>query len=96
MAFGDLLKTAGDLLDSAKNLAADKLEDLKEVAEAKADELGLDDLKDRAMDKLGDLKDFAEEKTGVDLDSIGDKIGGLKDAAEAKIGDLMGGNKAES
>ena len=81
MAFGldDLMKKAGDMLEQAKEVVADKIEDLSEAAEAKVTEIAGSDMLAQAKAKFEDVKDAVE-----------DKVEAAKDMVEAKMKDLTG------
>ena len=81
MAFGldDLMKKAGDMLEQAKDVVADKIEDLSEAAEQKMTEMGGSEMLAQAKAKFEDAKDF-----------VGDKVDAAKDMVEAKVKDLTG------
>ncbi len=85
MAFGldDLIKKAGDMLEQAKDVVADKIEDISEAAEQKMTEMGGSDMLAQAKAKFEDAKDYVE-----------DKVDAAKDMVEAKVKDLTGDDKA--
>lgn len=90
MAFGDLLKGAGDMLNKVK----DSIEEATGV--------DLDGMVDSVTDKLGDAKDFVADKVGDVADAVShpgdllekakDMVGDAKDAVADKISDLTGGS----
>lgn len=84
MAFGldDLMKKAGDMLEQAKDVVADKIEDLSEAAEQKMTEMGGSDMLAQAKAKFEDAKDYVE-----------DKVDAAKDMVEAKVKDFTGGDE---
>jgi hypothetical protein len=108
MAFGldDLLKKAGDMLEQAKDVVADKLEDLSQAAEEKVAELGNSDIVTQAKAKFEEVKDAAGDKmdelTNSDMlaqakakfnevsDTVGHHVDTAKDMVADKIKDLTG------
>lgn len=107
MAFGDLLKGAGDMLNKVKDTIEEATGvDLDGMVDSVTDKLG--DAKDFVADKvgdvadsLGDAKDFVADKVGDVTDAVSnpgdlldkakDMVGGAKDAVAGKISDLTGG-----
>ena len=84
MAFGldDLMKKAGDMLEQAKDVVADKIEDLSEAAEQKVAEMGGSDMLAQAKAKFEGARDYVE-----------DKVDAAKDMVEAKVKDLTGSDE---
>ena len=89
MAFGDLLKGAGDMLNKVK----DSIEGATGV--------DLDGIVDSVTEKIGDAKDFVTDKVGDVAEAVSnpgellekakDMAGDAKDAVVDKFNDLTGG-----
>ena len=102
MAFGDLIKGAGDMLNKVKDSIEEATGvDLDNIADTVADKL--EGAKDFVAEKVGDAKDFVAEKASDVSEAVSHSdeylekakgmVSGAKDAVVGKIKDLTDGDE---